>query len=272
MLNPNQKVLLDMLAWFHEFCKENDITYYAVGGTMIGAARHKGFIPWDDDIDLVVPRKDYKRLISGFKEQIDHYILESPYSGNKDFLYSYSKLYDINTTYTERTRHNCKRGLYLDIFPLDAIGNSEKEAINNYRKFDRKRKLLLTRTCAIRKERSWYKNLSIIACRLIPSFLIDDKKLSIEVDEIANNLNKPEYLYVANLGGSYGTKEIVKKEVFGKPTLYRFEDIEIYGPEQYDSYLQHIYGDWRKLPPEDKRTTNHDYVEIDLNKSYLIGK
>lgn len=268
MINSVQKVLLDMLAWFHVFCEKNDITYYAVGGTMIGAARHQGFIPWDDDIDLAIPRNDYNRLIEMLKKPIDHYVLESPYSGSKDFLYSYSKLYDTNTTLIQCTRRNCKRGLYLDIFPLDGIGDTEQDALKNFKKFDRKRNFLLTRTCAIRSERSWYKNLSIVLSRMIPSFIVDDKKLSIDVDKIAQ-LNSEKDTYVANLGGSYGSKEIVKKEIFGVPTLYKFENIEIYGPEKYDEYLTHIYGDWKQLPPIEKRKTNHDYVMMDLNKSYL---
>ena len=69
--------------------------------------------------------------------------------------------------------------------------------------------------------------------------------------------------------GAYREKEIVKREFFGTPTLYEFENIEIYGPEKYDQYLTNIYGNWRMLPPEGKRYTKHDFLEFDLEKPYL---
>lgn len=268
MLNSIQDKLLQMLKWFHNYCVENKITYYVAGGTMIGAARHKGFIPWDDDIDVVVPREDYNKLIEQFNTPIDGYLLESPYSGNNDFLYSYAKLYDTQTTLVEKTKIPCKRGVYIDVFPLDGIGNTIEEAQKNFSIFDKKNMFLMMRTCVIRKERSWYKNLSIIIARLIPNCIVNDKKLSIEVDRTASEISFDDSVYVANLMGTYRSKEITKREYFGAPTLYQFEDIYIWGPEKYDEYLTNIYRNWRELPPEEKRKTAHDFVILDLEKPY----
>ena len=130
--------------------------------------------------------------------------------------------------------------------------------------------LLMTRTCVIRKERSWYKNASILIARCIPRFLINDKNLSIEVDKIAQSINKENSRYVANLMGTYRLKEITLREYFGTPVPYKFENIVIFGPEKYDEYLTNIYKNWRQLPPEDKRKTAHDFITIDLNKSYIL--
>lgn len=119
-----QLKLLDMLKWFHEFCIENKLRYYALGGTMLGAIRHKGFIPWDDDIDVGMPREDYDKMIElVIDKQDEKYRLEKPLQ-NKDFVYQYCKLYDTSTTLVENTRYKTKRGVYLDIFPLDGIGLS----------------------------------------------------------------------------------------------------------------------------------------------------
>ena len=260
-----------MLEWFHNYCVKEGITYYAVGGTMIGALRHKGFIPWDDDIDIAIPRKEYDRLIRNFNGVIDGYLLESPYSGNSDYLYTSAKLYDTNTTLIEKQRTPCKRGVYLDIFPLDGLGDSLEESRQMYKKFDRKNMFLMTRICVVRNDRNWYKNASIFLARLIPSLFINEKKLSISIDKMAAEINRESSVYVANMMGSYRFREIVLREYFGKPTLYQFENIEIYGPEKYDEYLSAIYGDWRKLPPEDKRYTKHDYIMLDLDKSYLTN-
>ena len=89
-LGSIQKKLLDMLSWFDDYCQENGITYYVAGGTLIGAVRHGGFIPWDDDIDIILPRPDYEKLIRTFDGRGSKYELETPYSGAKDFLFSYS--------------------------------------------------------------------------------------------------------------------------------------------------------------------------------------
>jgi len=271
-MNKMQIKLLDMLKWFHAFCIKNKITYYAMGGTMIGAVRHKGFIPWDDDIDIGVPREDYNRLIRMFKKPIGKYYIESPYSGNNDYLYSFAKLYDTSTTYVEDLRYKCKRGIYIDIFPLDSIGNNMTEATDNFKKFDRKNMFLMTRTCVLKKGRSFYKNFSIVLSRLIPSVFVNEKKISVELDKLACSMNIKNARYIANLNGAYRDKEIIDKAVLGNPTLYDFEDFKIYGPQNYDKYLTGIYGDWRKLPPKEKRKPPHNYILCDLNKSYLKEK
>ena len=185
MLSPVQKKLLEMLEWFHGYCHENGLIYYIVGGSMLGAISHGGFIPWDDDIDVVLPRPDYNRLLSIFREKTDHYFLESPYTGNEDFYYTYGKLYDTDTTLTERTRINCRRGLYIDVFPLDGVGVNEMEMETNFAKIDRLNMFLMTRTCAITKDRSLYKNASIVLSRLIPPFIVNDHDLVKKVDEVA---------------------------------------------------------------------------------------
>lgn len=268
-MTPIQEKLLSMLSWFHDFCVANNIRYYAAGGTVIGAMRHKGFIPWDDDVDVVVPRDDYNRLIRLFNKKIDHYILESPYTGNNDYLYAYAKLYDIDTTLIEKAHFKCRRGIYIDVFPLDGIGMSIEEATLNFNKVDRKNMLLMTRTCALQKDRSIYKNLAIILSRLVPNVFLNNKLLCIKIDQLACKIHTKDSRYVANLMGTYRSREIVEADCFGKPILSIFENIQIYCPENYDKYLGTIYGNWRELPPKEKRCTKHNYVEFDLNKPYM---
>ena len=109
-MNDMQKKLVDMLQWYHEFCKKHNLNYYAVGGTCLGAVRHQGFIPWDDDIDVGMPREDYNRFEALMKEEGNSgkYVLEMPFE-NKDFVYAYGKLYDTTTTLIENTRYKTKR-------------------------------------------------------------------------------------------------------------------------------------------------------------------
>ena len=265
-----QQNLLEMMKWFHEFCVNNNLRYYALGGTMLGAARHQGFIPWDDDLDVGMPRKDYERLYELLNERPgDRYILETPHSQSKEFNYCFSKLYDTQTTLVENLRYKIKRGMYIDIFPLDGMGNSEEESQKHFGKIDRKFKLLLAHTTGIRKGRSFIKNTAVIISQTILTPFIHDKKSICKINELCSEKDFDEYKYGGNPFGAWRYREIMSKDIMGTPKLYKFEDMEIYGAEDFDEYLTHLYGDWRKLPPEEKRVSHHDYVEIDLNRSFL---
>ena len=258
-----------MLKWFHEFCKNNDIRYFAIGGTILGAVRHQGFIPWDDDIDIGMPRSDYIKLIDIMRKKTDsQYVLESPLQ-NIDFVYSYSKLYDTSTTLIENTRKGVKRGIYLDIFPLDGIGNSLKESVRNFKKIDFRNNLLSSRVCALNHRRKWYKNMAIVMFSCLPKFILSKEKLIKSIENLCLKNNYDSSKYVGNLVGNWHEKEIMPKECFGEPKLYKFENLEIFGPENYDAYLQNLYGDYMKLPPKEKQVSHHDYIKIDLNTSYL---
>lgn len=266
-MNELQNRLLDILKWFHAFCEENNLRYFVLGGTMLGAARHKGFIPWDDDIDVGLPRSDYERLKYLMNGKIfeDKFVLEEPLK-NADFIYPFCKIYDTTTTLIENAKVKIKRGIYIDVFPLDGIGNSVLELHKNYKKIGRLNTLLTIKVAGLRKGRKLYKNIGIVLFRMVP---ISAKKVLAKLVADCAKFSYDENLYCANLVGNWGEKEIVSRDIMGKPTLYDFEDIKVYGPEKADEYLTCLYGDWRKMPPKEKQITHHDYIKIDLSKSYL---
>lgn len=265
-MNPLQIKLLEMFKWLTDYLHENRLRYYVIGGTFLGAVRHGGFIPWDDDIDIAMPRKDYELLIQLLEKPVDHYVVESPKGNAKDYLYGIAKLYDTNTSMTEATRKGVKRGVYIDIFPLDGIGNSLEESLKNYKKVDRIHMLLVMATCAYRKERKWWKNCAVFIGRLLP---VSPKGLAAKLDKLCAEHDFESCAYVANLMSTYRSREIMPKELFGTPSLYEFEGIPVYGPEKADEWLTKIFGDWRKLPPENKRHSIHNFVDLDFNKPYL---
>jgi len=264
-----KSLLLEMLSWFHDFCVDNNLRYYVVGGTMLGAVRHQGFIPWDDDIDVGMPRPDYIRLAKLLKKHTGRYVLETPYTERMDFYYPISKLYDTETTLVENTRYKVKRGIYLDIFPLDGTGNSEEESMSFFRNIKCQRNLLLALTTGIREGRNFWKNAAILLMRCVPDWLLNKKRMLLSLDKLSQQKSFDQSEWVGNMMGNWMERELMPRQVLGTPTQYLFGSLKVFGPEDYDGYLTSLYGNWRELPPPDKRKSHHDYLYIDLENSYL---
>lgn len=268
-LTSLQSKLIDMLKWFDQFCRDNNLKYYSVGGTLLGAIRHHGFIPWDDDVDVAMPREDYNRLAMIMGQKVfEHYILETQNTNAEDYCYPYYKLYDVDTTLIEHYRQPLIRGIFLDIFPLDGVGMEKKDGINWYRKINRLYSFYLTRVTAKRKGRSFYKNLAINISQMIPESIVNNVELRKKLDNMCQKYSFVESEWGGNLLGNWGEKEIVPLKLFGTPMPYQFEDMMLFGPEDYDGYLSCIYGDWKKLPPVEKRISHHDFLELNLKVGY----
>ena len=264
-----QARLMQILRWFDSFCRENGLRYYALGGTCLGAVRHGDFIPWDDDIDVGMPRRDYERLAELLKEERDGFLLETPDSPDPDYCYPISKLYDTHSVLIESKRRPLKRGLFLDIFPLDGAGDSHEEALAIQGRVKRAYNFYLTRVAAPRKGRQLHKNLAIRVCGLIPRFLIDDAALRRKLDRQAKEHDYEKCAWICNFFGAWGKREMVPRTAMGTPTEQPFGPLKIFCPEDADAFLTALYGDWRQLPPEEKRVTHHEYLFLDLEHGYL---
>lgn len=262
-------VLLEILEWYHKVCVQNNLRYYVIGGTMLGAVRHKGFIPWDDDIDVAMPRKDYMRFVQEYSKSCSPYIVEYPNDTNLDYPYTAAKIYDTRTTLVERKRRNVKRGIYIDVFPLDGIGETRDIAYHNYKRIYRAIHLHDMISCAFRENRKWYKNLSIVLGRVVSPLFFSERKINNYISNLCRQRDFDTTEYVGNLIGNWGYKEIMHRSFFGDPVEYPFENIIVYGVEKPHEYLQSLYNDYMKLPPVEKQVSHHDYEEISFSKSYL---
>lgn len=269
-MTEQQSKLLKVLDWFHNICEKYGLRYYIIAGTMLGAVRHGGFIPWDDDIDVGMPRSDYERLRELSKDIPEkEYMFEFPGVENHEYSVLFAKLYDTSTTLIEKRRHPIKRGIYIDIFPLDGIGNTIEEAKKNYKPFYRNFVLHLTITTAFLKRRSLKKNLAVFAGRCISPLFVSRRRLEKKIDALCKRVDFDSSALVSNLLGGSAMKGIVPYEYFGTPTLTTFEGLSVYGLEKPELYLKSMYGDYMKLPPEEKRVSLHDAEICDLNKSFL---
>lgn len=264
-----QLMLTDMLKVFHDFCMEHSLRYYAIGGTALGAARHHGFIPWDDDIDVGMPRNDYEKMINIFNRDNNNkrYLLESPSATDSNYYYPYSKLYDTQSTLIENVRYKLRRGLYIDIFPLDGAGKFECEGLKILKSTIIPLKIRAIMLCDTKRITNFnvYMRLKLFQAFLDP--IIKINSLMNKIDASCKRLNYNESVYVANFMGLRKEKEIIRKEILGNPTLYPFENIMICCPEKIDEYLSCLYGDWKSPPPPNEQITHHDYT-LDLNKPF----
>lgn len=256
-----QSRLLDMAKVFHDFCEEHNLKYYMLGGTMLGAVRHKGFIPWDDDMDFGMMREDYDKMLA-LKDELPQGYSFNDHISDKNFKYGFCKLYDENSTYIESMLDSdYVGGIYIDIFPLDNIGNDIKKADKLFKKIKFRRKLR-SLVYIKGKRSSLIKNIVVKTCQAV--FKESNKWYEWPYKVIRKYKNKDCKL-ITNVYGANMERETIEKEVFGKPVLYDFEDTKFYGVEDYDKYLSKMYGDYMELPPEEKRKKHQiSYIDYDL--------
>ena len=267
-MNDLQKKIFDILLWFHSFCEQNRLQYYLVAGTMLGAVRHGGFIPWDDDADVAMPRKDYERFIEITSKSSDKYCVESPNKNFGNYPYPFAKVYDSSTTLVEKARKNVFKGVYLDVFPLDGLGVNELDANKYQKKVFFKVNLYNSKICALSKKRKFYKNFAILLSRVCTPFGVRYDKNTNRLNKIATKYSYDESVIITNFFGGWQFKETMLKTIFGKPTLYKFESAYFYGVEHYDEYLTLLYGNYLSLPPEDKRKQQHDFIYLSFDDPY----
>lgn len=259
-LEEQKQMMLEMLADFDGFCRDHNLTYYLTGGTLLGAVRHHGYIPWDDDIDVGMPRSDYEKfavLYNKDRKNPDYEFVS--YHQIPDLYLSSGKLVDIRTEMEEAVDSKVRLGVYLDIFPLDNLGKTEEEAKRFTEEALKIRRKLDVQNWKIIKERAWYKNLIIRIIKAV-SGRNGREKLVREQDAFCSK-NMP-----AGLDGYVGypcaamKQELLKGEWFEKTLRVPFESYEFNIPAEYDRVLNVFYGpSYMQLPPEEKRKTHHVY-------------
>ena len=251
-----------------ELCDKHGWAYYMLGGTMLGAIRHGGFIPWDDDIDLGMPRDDYEQFLEIAPKELPEHLRVINYRNDPNYQYYITRVQDTDTKVEEERIGNDSRYTHasIDIFPIDGTPNNAllrkiyffrvlyhralmsmcyKDSIDRKRKRSKKEKILL-----------------FIMEHLPVDKLTTPYKQKCKIDKLLRKQKVAGSKYIGNIMGAYRTREIIPAEYYGKGAMYTFEDTELRGLEQYENYLTHTYGDYMKLPPEDQRKTHFKIIEI----------
>lgn len=245
---------LEMLKLFIEICEKNGLRYYTAGGTLLGAVRHKGFIPWDDDIDLLMPRPDYERLQNIAKKQplSPRYEFHSSALGNLND--PMCKIFDISTYVDKKyIRDRYDRYLWIDIFPMDGLPEDENEVAEIYKKVLRLRRLL---KFVKSKEGAGASRLRAFVKPFLKPFALlvfGRKRIVRRIEKIARKYPFEESESVGGIVFGYGPQEKCGRESYVNGVEMEFEDCKVMAPGCFDYYLTSLFGDYMTPPPEDKR-------------------
>ena len=259
-----QSRLLSMMKQFHNICVDNNLRYYIIGGTCIGARRHKGFIPWDDDVDVGMPREDYEKLCKLSRDAFPENLELRFYRNTPKSPFHFIKLVDNTTTLIERAYLDYVEGVYIDVFPLDGVKDYNKKFTEKIRcKYIWFEKVMIFYHCMTENRTNILKKVLI---RISKSRSLEKMHETIERHMRKYSFDGSDT--VANFFGAWKEKEIYPKAYLGNPTLYEFEDTKLYGPERIDEYLTHVYGDFMKLPPKEKQVFKHDFYYVDFKTPF----
>lgn len=257
-----QSALLESFKEMDSVFRQHNLRYFLVSGTMLGAVRHKGFIPWDDDIDIAMPRKDYELLLKNHKEWLPAHLEFICGEEDSNYPLPYGKIQDARTTVIEKTYRDYVGGIFVDIFPLDGVPNPGTFAHwMHFARFRFWRKIIYF---VYRDPFKHGKSLNSIV-PLLCQKLIGKERAQRKIRQVLMESDYEKSAYVSE----HYCRNIftIKKEVFGTPTLYDYEDTSLYGVEQADKYLTIEYGNYMQLPPENKRQ-QHNFHFLNLNMPY----
>ena len=262
-----KEIELEIFRQFIEICNENSLRYFVVGGTALGAVRHKGFIPWDDDIDVALPRGDYEKFLSIAQSSLPGNMFLQTYITDKNYPNPFAKLRRSDTAFIEKSTSKIKmnHGVYVDIFPLDGYSCSSIKR----KLFGIKEKILKISIGSVFVSGNASKNkFRAIVKRAIARLLPDYRASVRRLDTMYKKVPYEDAEIIANFCGAWAEKEVMPKAYFGDGIEGEFEGIKVVLPAKTHEYLTALYGDYMTLPPEEERVGHHYYTVIDLEKSY----
>jgi len=251
-LKQRQLEILDAVA---AFCEENGIAYWIDCGTLLGAIRHKGYIPWDDDIDIGMLRPDFERFSELFNRENKRFYF-STIDYDATFLYSHGKVMDTETVLYEPDKNGIKLAINVDIFVYDNAPDSDTEMKKQYDKRDKYRKLHNLRIIKTKPNGNLVRRFAVRCMRLFVKFFPKNyfmKKMSENAKRYADVQTKR----VGNFTSF--TRMSCDKSAFDAFIYAEFEGKNYRIPRGYDAWLKAFYGDYMKLPPEEKRVSHHHF-------------
>lgn len=269
-LEKLKRVELDILKAFIEVCDKLNLKYYALFGTLLGAARHKGFIPWDDDIDVGMSRQDYEIFIKKGQTLLPNYYFIQSKETEPNYPHFFAKIRDSRTTFIETSvkKFNINHGVYIDIFPIDYYPTNKFKS--TWIEFKKKLILLSKRlmlTLDKKSKRSFTIEFIFRIGGIFSKLIYPTRESCLNAwDSLSKNIKESNLLVV--YAGPKGKSVVVPIEWYGEGIELDFENIKINCPSVYKSWLTNLYGDYMTLPSLDKRNPKHYTEIIDLENPW----
>ena len=257
-----QEIELENLRMLMEICEKNHLRYYLIGGSLLGAMRHKGFIPWDDDIDVGLPRPDYNRFVQIAKDYLPAHMDIKTMTSDPNYKCYFTRLINNKKKiYWDHGQYTAVIGVWMDVFPLDGL--PENPLLRKMQVFRVKLNKALYKFTQIdyvstnRTNRPLSERVLIRFAQLtrIGRLMNADRRLE-KLDQALQRYDYDASAYAWNFSGCYGKREIVPHIQLGGSRTAQFEGMQVSIPEAAEDYLTSIYGDYMKLPPEDQRRSH----------------
>lgn len=267
---------IKILDTFVAICQKHDLKYFLIGGTLLGAVRHQGFIPWDDDIDICMPRKDYMRFLNIAEQELNDGLYLSSLYNTANYHYCFSKISNPSVKVINRSANKEKtEDVWIDIIPLDGLPNNKILCF-----LHKKRIWLLKRICQliqfnyavdVRRKRSLPGKVLVKICSFIFSRVhINATKSLLRFDRALMKYDYDSCDMVLNYVACIGFREMFPRAAMGEGKLYPFEDRFYVGPDDGHTVLKNTYGDYMKLPPEDERASHNLEILYQHNPEGVI--
>lgn len=247
-----KSIQLDLLQKTADFCEANGIRYFLCGGTLLGAIRHKGYIPWDDDIDIAMPRPDYDRFVRTFNHPENYYQVVNM-DINPAYEYAFAKVYDNRTIFKELYYPGDTFGVHIDVFPADGVKDATQ--VNKIKMLHK----VLNAKRANYFQRTWSKKIINTFGKLL-LLPFSARQIATWMDNEARKYAFGSVPKAGVIANPYGPGEIVDKSVFDSDIYVEFEGRKYRAPIGYDTWLRSIYGDYMQLPPEEHRVPHHTFA------------